>query len=169
MAIYRDLYTHKHCIRSFPQHNHAGQLCLDKFFFTYRQSVFCSTRMHFHCLDADIWETARASLEWFSGGKRDNREMSWRDKAQTNILTSHTDTGLFGDLCLFLCWCFCLGVCLTSSCSNAPSLKRKVIAHLLVCFFVFVSYPSFSIAMCSIWGLNLQLLFSIIRQRLVTS
>lgn len=130
MAIYRDLRTHEHCIRSFPQHNHTGQLCLDKFFFTYRQSVFCSTRLHFLCLDADIWETARAILEWFSGGKRDNWEMSGRDKAQTNILTSHTDTGLSGDFILVLM--FVAGECLSLSASCVPDellLKLTVQTH----------------------------------------
>ncbi len=93
---------------------------------------------------------------------------------------SHTETGLLADLCLSFCWFLSLSECVSLSASvcawqtlaqahgaNAPPLKRKVKAHLFV--FVFVSYPSFGIATCSIWGLNSQLLFSVMRQRLGTS
>lgn len=143
----------KHCIISFPQHNHMGKLCLFYFFFfTYRESVFAILS----CISTVLTQTAEKQPEPFKvdlveGGESTGRchgeinlppQTAWK---LTNVLTSHTETGLLTDLCLSLCWFLSLSEHVPLSASvcawqalaqargaNTPSLKRKVKAHLFV-------------------------------------
>lgn len=91
--------------------------------------------------------------------------MSQGNKPLTNILASLVEAVLFGHLCLFFCWglspmsvfrCLPLSPCkhtTTQACSD----------YTPVCF-VFVSYPSVAVALCSVWGLDLQSQFSAMSQ-----
>lgn len=162
-----------------------GQLCLFYFFFTYRKSMWAVLSYIYTVLTP----TAEKQPGPFKVDLPEGRETTGRCHGEinlppqtawkeTNIFTSHTETGLLVDLCVSPCVDFCpwvcltlLCVCLTSSCSSSRC-KRKVTEAWSegtpVCF-VFVFYPSFGIATCSIWGLNSLLLLSLMRQRLGTN
>lgn len=103
------------------------------------------------------------------------RLIYWREvEKQTNTFAGHKQTGLSAGFCSSSRWflpsmrvSLSARACRSSSgCKCAVTEARR--EGTPVCF-VFVSYPSFGIAACSIWGPNSQLLFSVMRQRLGTS